>query len=114
MAFAPTLVPAKAGIGNDRFAFFATTGSKSRLYCAQVTRSAIARLKNFLELPRAGQDDYVINAAALDYMRDRKLPKATIALLTADAERRFAGRGAFMAHPRLREDKPGKARPHRP
>ena len=36
-------------IGNDRFAFFATTGSKSRL--------------NFLELLRAAQDDYVINAA---------------------------------------------------
>jgi Transposase IS66 family len=71
-------------IGNDRFAFFATTGSKSRL--------------NFLELPRAGQDDYVINAAALDYMRDHKLPQATIALLTADAERRFAGPGAFLAH----------------
>ena len=71
-------------IGNDRFAWFGTTGSKSRL--------------NFLELLRAGQDDYVINAAALDYMREHKLPQATIALLTADAERRFAGRGAFMEH----------------
>ena len=71
-------------IGNGRFAFFATTYSKSRL--------------NFLELLRAGQDDYVINAAALDYMREHKLPQATIALLAADAERRFAGRGAFMEH----------------
>src|SRR5208337_4576824 len=71
-------------IGNDRFAFFATTFSKSRL--------------NFLELLRAGQDGYVINAAALDYMREHKLPQATIALLTADAERRFAGRDAFMEH----------------
>ncbi len=71
-------------IGNDRFAWFGTTYSKSRL--------------NFLELLRAGRDDYVINAAALDYMRDHKLPQATIALLTADAERRFTGRDAFMAH----------------
>jgi hypothetical protein len=71
-------------IGNDRFAFFATTGSKSRL--------------NFLELLRAGQTDYVINAAALDYMRDHNLPKITISLLTANAQRRFADRTAFMAH----------------
>ena len=71
-------------IGNDRFAFFATTGSKSRL--------------NFLELLRAGQTDYVINAAALDYMRDHNLPKITVSLLTANAERRFADRTAFMAH----------------
>ena len=70
-------------IGNDRFAFFATTYSKSRL--------------NFLELLRAGQDDYVINAAALDYMRDHKLPQATIALL-AGADQRFTGRDAFMEH----------------
>ncbi len=70
-------------IGNDRFAFFATTLSKSRL--------------NFLELLRAGQDDYVINRAALDYMRDHKLPKATIGLL-ANAGGRFAGRDAFLAH----------------
>ena len=34
-------------IGNDRFAWFGTTGSKSRL--------------NFLELLRAGHGDYVIN-----------------------------------------------------
>jgi hypothetical protein len=70
-------------IGNDRFAFFATTPSKNRL--------------NFLELLRAGRDEYVINDAALAYMREHKLPQATIARL-AGAERRFAGRDAFMAH----------------
>jgi hypothetical protein len=70
-------------IGNDRFAFFATTGSKSRL--------------NFLELLRAGRDDYVINEAALAYMREHKLPQATIARF-GDREQRFAGRDAFMAH----------------
>jgi len=46
-------------IGNDRFAWFATTGSKSR--------------RNFLDLLRAGHGDYVINEAALRYMRDRAL-----------------------------------------
>ena len=70
-------------IGNDRFAFFATTGSESRL--------------NFLELLRAGRDDYVINEAALAYMREHKLPQATIARF-GDREQRFAGRDAFMAH----------------
>jgi transposase IS66 family protein len=70
-------------IGNDRFAFFATTGSKSRL--------------NFLGLLRAGRDDYVINEAALGYMREHKLPQATIARFE-DAGQRFAGLDAFMAH----------------
>jgi hypothetical protein len=37
-------------IGDDRFAFFATTFSKSR--------------RNFLELLRAGHEDYVLNGAA--------------------------------------------------
>jgi hypothetical protein len=44
-------------IGNDSFAWFGTTGSKSRL--------------NFLDLLRAGHTDYVINDAALDYTRRR-------------------------------------------
>ena len=70
-------------IGNDCFAFFATTGSKSRL--------------NFLELLRAGKDEYVINPAALDYMRGHKLPQVTVARF-GDAEQRFAGRAVFMAH----------------
>ncbi len=70
-------------IGNDCFAFFATTGSKSRM--------------NFLELLRAGRDDYVINDAALAFMREHKLPQATIARF-GDREQRFAGRDAFMAH----------------
>ena len=70
-------------IGNDRFAFFATTGSKSRI--------------NFLELLRAGGDEYVINEAALAYMREHKLPQATIARF-GSAKRRFAGRKAFMAY----------------
>src|SRR5215203_5904519 len=46
-------------IGNNHFAWFGTTASKSRL--------------NFLELLRAGHPDYVINAEALAYMRERGL-----------------------------------------
>jgi Transposase IS66 family len=70
-------------IGNDRFAFFATSGSKSRI--------------NFLELLRAGSSEYVINEAALAYMREHKLPQATIARF-GSAKRRFASRKAFMAY----------------
>jgi hypothetical protein len=70
-------------IGNDRFAFFATTASKSRL--------------NFLELLRAGQAGYVINDAALAYMREHKLSQAVLARF-GGAKRRFAGRKAFMAY----------------
>ena len=46
-------------IGNDNFAWFGTTGSKSRL--------------NFLDLLRAGYADYTINDAALEYMREHAL-----------------------------------------
>lgn len=71
-------------IGNDRFAFFATTGSKSRL--------------NFLELLRAGRGDYVINAEALAYMRSRSLAGPVIRMLAEAADKRFADRAAWQAH----------------
>jgi hypothetical protein len=71
-------------IGNAHFAWFGTTTSKSRL--------------NFLELLRAGYDDYVINAEALAYMRDRALPAHLIARLIEHPDRRFAGQKAWKAH----------------
>ena len=71
-------------IGNAHFAWFGTTGSKSRL--------------NFLELLRAGHDDYVINAEALAYMRQRALAAHVIARLVEHQERRFVGRKAWNAH----------------
>jgi len=71
-------------IGNAHFAWFGTTGSKSRL--------------NFLALLRAGHDDYVINAAALAYMRERALAGPVIARLAEHADRRFAGHKAWNAH----------------
>jgi hypothetical protein len=46
-------------MGNEHFTRFGTTAAKSRL--------------NFLELLRAGYADYVVNAAALTYMRERAL-----------------------------------------
>src|SRR3974390_507071 len=71
-------------IGNAHFAWFGTTGSKSRL--------------NFLELLRAGFNDYVINAEALAYMRQRALAAHVIARLVEHPDRRFVGRKAWNAH----------------
>jgi hypothetical protein len=71
-------------VGNALFTWFGTTGSKSRL--------------NFLELLRAGHGDYVINAAALAYMRDRALAAHVIAHLAEHPDRSFADRPAWNAH----------------
>jgi hypothetical protein len=71
-------------IGNDRFAWFGTTNSKSRL--------------NFLELLRAGHGDYVINAEALAYMRQRSLSGPIIKQLAEHPEQRFANKAAWQAH----------------
>jgi hypothetical protein len=71
-------------IGNDSFAWFGTTGSKSRL--------------NFLELLRAGFIDYVINAAALDYMREQGLSGTVIQRLAGHAQRQFADPTAWQHH----------------
>jgi Transposase IS66 family len=71
-------------IGDGRFTAFATTASKSRL--------------NFLELLRAGQRDYVINAAALDYLRRRAVPQHAIARLAAHPNKHFADERAWRRH----------------
>jgi hypothetical protein len=71
-------------IGNAHFAWFGTTGSKSRL--------------NFLELLRAGYDDYVIDAEALAYMRERALAAHVIARLVEHPDRCFSDRKAWNAH----------------
>jgi len=71
-------------IGNDSFAWFGTTGSKSR--------------KNFLALLRAGHTDYVINAAALDYMREHDLAGPVIRQLAGHAQRQFADPAAWRRH----------------
>ena len=70
-------------VGNDHFAWFGTTASKSRL--------------NFLDLLRAGHTDYVINEAALGYMRDHALAGPLLQLLATHEQRRFADEAAWMA-----------------
>jgi hypothetical protein len=54
-------------VGNELFAFFASTESKSRL--------------NFLEILRRPHTDYVINQTAVAYWRRQKLPKAVVGRL---------------------------------
>jgi hypothetical protein len=71
-------------IGNDHFAWFGTTGSKSRL--------------NFLDLLRAGHTDYVVNEVALAYMREHALAGPTIARLAGHPDKQFADPGAWQAH----------------
>jgi hypothetical protein len=72
-------------IGDDRFAWFATRPSKSRL--------------NFLNLLRAGDPDYVINAAALAYLGEHGVPESIVAALLAAGPRSFADNAACQAHP---------------
>jgi len=54
-------------IGNDAFAWFSSTRSKSRI--------------NFLQLLRGAALDYTINPAALDYMRTEGLPQRPLAAI---------------------------------
>lgn len=71
-------------VGNDHFAWFGTTASRSRL--------------NFLELLRAGHVDYVVNAEALAYMRERALAGSVVALLAGHPERSFRDQAAWQTH----------------
>jgi len=71
-------------IGDDRFAVFRTGTSKSR--------------EAFLSLLRAGHTDYVVNAAALEYMRGYSLSGQAIAQLDAHPAKRFADTSAWSAH----------------
>src|SRR3954468_6604960 len=71
-------------VGNDHFAAFTTTTSKSRL--------------NFLEVLRAGYADYVINAEALVYMRQRALAGSIITALASHPDRHFADEAAWLDH----------------
>jgi hypothetical protein len=71
-------------IGNAHFAWFGTTASKSRL--------------NFLELLRAGYDDYVVNDEALAYMRQRALAAHVITRLVEHPDHCFASQRAWSAH----------------
>jgi hypothetical protein len=71
-------------IGNELFAWFQSTDSKSRI--------------NFLELLRAGQMDYVINEDALEYMNNQRLAKSTLHLLEDHYKKQFAELSEWEAH----------------
>ena len=68
-------------IGNEAFAWFSSTASKSRI--------------NFLELLRGPAVDYTINAAALAYMRTQKLPEAPLAAITRCQGQTFEDEAAW-------------------
>ncbi len=69
-------------IGNDLFAYFESTDSKSRL--------------NFLHVLQGAQRDYAINDMALTYWRGQKLPAALVEQLTQGTQE-FSGAQAWQA-----------------
>ena len=71
-------------LGNDHFTAFVTSPSKNRL--------------TFLGTLRAGYGDYVVNAEALAYMRQRALAGSVIAQLAAHPARCLADAAAWRAH----------------
>ncbi len=70
-------------LGNERFAYFESTASKSRI--------------NFLELLRGPDTDYVINPSALAYMQAQRLAGEPIELLR-QGTRQLADVEAWTAH----------------
>jgi hypothetical protein len=71
-------------IGDDRFTAFRTGRAKSR--------------QAFLSTLRAGHDEYVINEAALEYMRRRALAGPVVEMLAAHPVKVFADAAAWEAH----------------
>ena len=70
---------------DDDFTWFGTTGSKSRLNFLGLLRAGRRRRR------RAGHTDYVVNDAALDYMRSRALAGPLISRLATAQPSRFTG-----------------------
>ena len=71
-------------IGGARFTVFRTGRSKSRL--------------NFLSLLQAGGEDYVVNDAALEYMRRRKVAREVVARLAGHPKTLFSSQMAWYDH----------------
>ena len=69
-------------IGNEWFAWFESTESKSRI--------------NFLQLLRAGHTDYVLDGVALEYMAAQNLPKVVLEKLAARGDRVFANQAQWQ------------------
>ncbi len=71
-------------IGNELFAWFESTGSKSRI--------------NFLQLLRTGHGDYVISEDALEHMRRQRFPKPLLAQLAKDTVKYLADEAGWKRH----------------
>ena len=71
-------------IGNEVFAWFCSTASKSRI--------------NFLELLRAGHTDYRIDEEALLYMRQQRLPQPLLECLRGHERKHFADQEQWTQH----------------
>ncbi len=71
-------------IGNEFFAWFESTDSKSRI--------------NFLKLLRAGKSDYILSNDAFQYMVDERLPKSPLALLRNHSAKKFGDNEQWQAH----------------
>ena len=71
-------------MGDDRFAVFRTGACKSR--------------RRFLSVLQCGRDDYVVDEAALAYMRQLHLSGSLIDRLAAHPERRFTREEDWRAH----------------
>ena len=70
-------------VGNELFAYFESTGSKSRV--------------NFLKVLRGEHEDYVVSDVALDFMRAQKLPQEHLEHLCAHQGRRYEGEEVWKA-----------------
>ena len=71
-------------VGNDLFTVFATREKKDRL--------------NFLQVLGGSDERLVLNATAFDYMRQHKLPSATVSLLAEHDGVEFAGLEEWQQH----------------
>ena len=71
-------------IGNDCFAYFQSTDHKSRI--------------NFLELLRAGQTDYCLDADAYAYMQKQKMHPQALEKLSAHPVQNFADKQQWETH----------------
>ena len=71
-------------IGNDWFAWFASTGSKSRI--------------NFLQLLHAGNITYTLNTHALTYLQEERLPKEPLRRLQAQTRATICEVACWEAH----------------
>jgi len=71
-------------IGNEKFAWFKSTNSKSRI--------------NFLNLLCANEFSYILNEDAFQYMIDTRLPKSSLSALQNHPTKRFRTKSQWEEH----------------